>query len=237
MDKEYLTSGDIAALVKASKSLAPGEIEVGSLGYTTIPQKNGLSKVVTNFIPDVLQSENQTPNITINASISSLTKDETYHLTGEVYSESFKNKPKFSLKRTFFAKLNHLHEKVNLKLLNLGRIIYYYDESGKVYFKDTNNHIYYVNSTKTGCVTPYGEYGKLIPTKEGYDIEFDPDIDTTYFDYLYITPKYAKESEKDTQLPEFNPYQSLFTEEQQPSSKVIDFEAYREKMSHPDFHR
>lgn len=166
-----------------------------------------------------------------------------YGVTFPKFERDDKPKPKgINLRRDFFKFLNDFEKKLNYRLLNSGRdgVIYHYDSLGRVYFKSTMGQIYYINSSKTGCINEYGEYFDLRSTPNGVEIIPNPTLDFGTFPFLFITieaerlakAKTEKTTEREVEPFSNNPFSELFNDEpSEPENKVIDFTAYREKHS------
>lgn len=243
MDKEILTSTDINALLSASKKLSPGETAIGSVTKTEISKTTGELKTITAFrTTDEKESVNMT----------GYTQDRTgekHELTGSINYDSVKrsrsnHRPTFRLRETFFRSFKKIEKEVKMRLLNAGDTIYYCDEDGRVYLETINGVKIYVNAKRNAGVDEYGKYYAFENTDSGLDLISMPEIDTTYFDYLYLTEedkeeaRIQEEKREEEKVKEFftpiNPYQYLFDEPDSKldfkSQKVVDFEEYKRQM-------
>lgn len=242
-DKKYITSADINELLRASKKLSLDETKKGSIVKTIIRKTSGEPKIITAFI---ITDEVEQVNMTGYTQDKAGTK---YELTGSINYDSItkarsNHSPVFRLRETFFNSFEKIKKDVKMKLLNSGEIIYYCDEDGKVYFKDLNGDKLYVNESRTGGVDEYGYFYAFEKTDSGIYLIARTEVDTTYFDYLYLTKKAKEEAIRQEELKEeeivkdyFRPIshsQNLFSKSDSKldfrKQKVIDFEEYKERI-------
>lgn len=239
MEKDIITGADIAMLKAASNKLNLGE------------------SVEARIVNKIIDTNTGTPKVVKSIDIDSQNEPEILDFpTAEVIGEGIKGKANieaikssqvntglkqpFNLKKSFFSALDRIEKVINNRILNLGRIIYYYDELGRVYFKSNENEIFYINSTRTACINKDGDYAELVPNGSGYNIIYKPEEKPTYFEYLYISRQAAQEgkmlteAEEESELAQFTSedfYNSLFQDKKTPtSSKIVDLAEYRRKM-------
>ena len=248
MDKEVITSADISTLIGASNKLKPGNIIVATLQTNIIEQKTGTPKVVKSIIPE---SQYETKIIDLVAPI------QGEGIKGAAIIDAFKNaqastnkKTPFSLKKSFFTVFDKIVEKANNIKLNSGRIIYNYDEFGRVYIICDNRRMY-LNKERTHCITEDGHYASIKISEDGdVELEYYDDEEAIYdlgfinFSYLYISPGNIKKSEQLINAEEERLFNRFIEESMEPtinpdpeidlpidtSSKIIDLEAYRQKL-------
>lgn len=253
MDKEVITSADISTLIGASNKLKPGDIVVATLQTNIIGQKTGIPKILKNVVSEGHYEKTEIIDLVVPI--------QGEGIKGEAIIDAFKNaqastnrKTPFSLKRSFFTAIDKIIEKANNIKLNLGKIIYSYDEFGRVYII-CNDKRMYLNKARTHCITEDNHYASIKLSEDGnVELEYYDDEEAIYnpdfmnFSYLYISPGAVKKSAQlinDEEERTFN----KFMEEQamleptipqdtaeigcvpiDTSSKVIDFEAYRQKL-------
>lgn len=255
MDKNVLTSADIETLKSAVNKLKPGEVVTGSLVSRTINTKTGEPKIKKSVELDYPNDDHQIIDFSVAPILGEGIKGSAIIDAFKKAEANTSKKKPFSLKRTFFQIVSKIEEEINNQILNMGRVIYEYDEFGRVYFiaKDKKH---YINKAKTQCITEDGYFANiLLLDKEGnVELEYYPSNTAIYdenfinFDYMYISLAAAKEGKELINAEEKRKfYESLeeipaTTEEliekyfNGPSetvakpTKVVDFEAYRRKM-------
>ncbi len=215
---DYSLTKEEQILKEAASKLEKGEMVEGSLKSLTVE-----GKIVNTYFT----SDKSNIPFPLKATVNNL-DGATFNITGSIYPASFSNGQRTKLKKSFFKTF---HRIINIAILNIsgiGKRIYFYDTEGKVYIKDNDNNIYYVNSDKTGCMDQDGDYFDFLRRKEGHMLVYNPLIDTTNFDYLYITKDLEP---KVPEIPETleplttNP----FNQESSSSNKVIYLDDYRDQ--------
>ncbi len=209
-------------LRKASTKINSGDIATGTLNTFNIIENDKITPIAT------FKKETEEPlKRNMHCTVINL-NNETFNIEGEIYPESFKPHRRTHLKRTFFKTLERFINIAALNIMGIGKNIYYYDSEGKVYIKDTDGNIYYVNSTRTGCIDLDGDYYDFVKRKEGHMMVYNPLIDGAEFDYFYITPDLIPHHKKSTEVLEpvtSNPFQEI-KEDINSSSNVINLEDY-----------
>lgn len=237
MDKSVLTSGDIEILKNESRKLQKGEVVIATLSSRII-YKDGEPQIVK-----AINIEDENNEILNFPGVSPLIGDG---IKGLAVIEAFKKAKKethqkepFSLKR-FFSKMETV---VNNVKLNTGRIIYKYDEFGRVYIIVDDKKIF-LNKERTKGITEDGHFADVILHEDSIELNYYYDEDVPYepdlvnFSYLYISRDYeekARDLITEEEEKEYNSFPSdlnidYFTEEDRSSSKVIDLAMYRENL-------
>lgn len=202
MDKEVLTEADISTLIKTSKKMKPGETIIANLKTDITGKDSGEPRVTKEIIEESVTYENKVvgfpstspimgEGISGIAVIDAFKKDRT----------GSKRRQHFSLKRSFFSCLEKLETTINNTRLNLGRIVYKYDDFGRVYVI-VNGKKLYLNKSRTKGITEDGEFADIRIYEDYIELEYYYKEDLIYepdfvnFDYLYISVEAAKRGEQ-----------------------------------------
>ena len=220
MDDYNLTKEEQILKAAASK------LENGELVEGTIKNLSVEGKVLNTYFT----ADKSNIPFPLKATVNNI-EGETFDITGEIYPASFATITKPKLKKSFFKTFKRIINIAILNIAGIGKRMYFYDSEGKVYIKDEDGNIYYVNSDNTGCMDQDGDYFDFYKRKEGHLLVYNPLIDTANFDYLYITkdlqPKIPEEPEEALEPVTSNPFL-----EPPKSSNVINLDDYRS-----NFHR
>lgn len=231
MEKNILTSADIETLKGASKKVKGGMVVIGVLSDNVI-KKEGEVKTVKDFEVQEKRPISSTYIKLIGSGIAGTLNPEAIK---EGQKKTSQKKP-FSLKRSFFALLDKIETEINYRKLQLEPNFYDCDSLGRVYLKDLTGAIYYVNKDKSACMSPTGEYFMI----ENNELIAKPELDNTYFSYLYISHQKEREGylqlemEDEEALEQFCLENPVLPQDidspQTTSSNIIDLDMYREKM-------
>ena len=181
---------DIKTIIRAARELQLGETLIGDLEKTVVTKNGHPLKSFVTFTPTVLDADSPTER---DMTGTVKTSDTEYQIKGKIYPEGFKDNRKFSLRKTLFQGLMDVKARLSLGIMNFGKKnnIYNYDGKGRVYFTDRFGDIYYLNSTKTGCLSVNNDLCMFIPYgPDDFDVFAVAQIDPELFDYFYIINGY-----------------------------------------------
>jgi len=194
MDKEVLTDADIITLANASKKVMQGEMIIATLTTDITSRTSGEPRITKE-----LTQEKRIPlkSTIIGEGITGVAVIDAFKKGDEVS----KRKCHFSLQRSFFQCLEKFKTIVNNSKLNSGKIIYSYDDFGRVYILADGKKLY-LNKSRTKVITEDGQFADIKIYEDSVELLYYYNEDAIYnpdfvnFDYLYISVEAAKRGER-----------------------------------------
>ena len=184
-----LFNSDIKVLLKEASKLNLGETKEGTLYDYVVENGSSNSKIIAHFSEDKKNADAQI--IDIRGFYNGNDENNKHTIKGNANIARFSKGNSYLIKRDFLDVIGHIPEYLKLNMLNreMPGMEFHFDKLGRVFFYGVTGNIYYINSTKTGCINQAGEYGDLIKDERGYLVDLILNSHVDDFDYLYIIPE------------------------------------------------